>query len=206
MATASDLDDVHGLTFTRSVIQKHAAYPPSGASFASDSRVRRRPQGEAGRPYGGVPYRPHHPKYWNDPRAFDSVSFSPRKCDERAKYSLPSVRGGKPPASAGRFALDNTLARRRFCAASRPEFLRHPCRIIATVTLTPENGRLPFRICPCPDDRVKVRSQCAKQRANDVLSCDVLALISRMKQVRAIPCPDFFPPGQTLTEILQVHC
>jgi cytochrome P450 len=147
-------EDVHGLTFTRSVIQETMRLYPPIWSFIR--------QAVAEDEIGGHKVKPgdkmvmcayivhHHPKYWNDPEHFDPDRFSPENATKRAKYSYLPFGAGKRSCIGGALSLvDNTLALTQLLRRFRPEYLGEtPAGISATVTLTPENGRLPFRIRP----------------------------------------------------------
>jgi cytochrome P450 len=147
-------EDVHGLTFTRSVIQETMRLYPPIWSFIR--------QAVAEDEIGGHKVKPgdkmvmcayivhHHPKYWNDPEHFDPDRFSPENVTKRAKYSYLPFGAGKRSCIGGALSLvENTLALTQLLRRFRPEYLGEtPAGISATVTLTPENGRLPFRIRP----------------------------------------------------------
>ena len=147
-------EDVHGLTFTRSVIQETMRLYPPIWSFIR--------QAVAEDEIGGHKVKPgdkmvmcayivhHHPKYWNDPEHFDPGRFSPENATKRAKYSYLPFGAGKRSCIGGALSLvENTLALTQLLRRFRPEYLGEtPAGISATVTLTPENGRLPFRIRP----------------------------------------------------------
>jgi enediyne biosynthesis protein E7 len=145
-------EDVHGLAYTRSVIQETMRlYPPIWSfirtAIAEDE-------------IGGHPVKPgdkmvmcayivhHHPKYWTDPEHFDPSRFSPENATKRAKYSYLPFGAGKRSCIGGALSLvENTLALTQLLRRFRPEYVGEaPAGISATVTLTPEKGRLPFRI------------------------------------------------------------
>jgi cytochrome P450 len=145
-------EDIHGLTFTRSVIQETMRLYPPIWSFIR--------QAVAEDEIGGHPVRPgdkmvmcayivhHHPKYWRDPENFDPDRFSPENATKRAKYSYLPFGAGRRSCIGGALSLvENTLALTQLLRRFRPEYTGQvPAGISATVTLTPEGGRLPFRI------------------------------------------------------------
>lgn len=145
-------EDIHGLTYTRSVIQETMRLYPPIWSFMR--------QAVAEDEIGGHRVRPgdkmvmcayiihHHPKYWQDPENFDPSRFSPENATKRAKYSYLPFGAGKRSCIGGALSLvENTLALTQLLRRFRPEYLGQvPAGISATVTLTPEKGALPFRI------------------------------------------------------------
>jgi cytochrome P450 len=147
-------DDIHGLTYTRSVIQETMRLYPPIWSFIR--------QAVAEDEIGGHHVKPgdkmvmcayivhHHPKYWTDPEAFDPTRFSPENATKRAKYSYLPFGAGKRSCIGGALSLvENTLALTQLLRRFRPEYVGEtPAAISATVTLTPEKGQLPFRIRP----------------------------------------------------------
>jgi cytochrome P450 len=145
-------EDIHGLTYTRSVIQETMRLYPPIWSFMR--------QAVAEDEIGGHKVKPgdkmvmcayiihHHPKYWQDPENFDPSRFSPENATKRAKYSYLPFGAGKRSCIGGALSLvENTLALTQLLRRFRPEYLGQvPAGISATVTLTPEKGALPFRI------------------------------------------------------------
>lgn len=145
-------EDIHGLTYTRSVIQETMRLYPPIWSFIR--------QAVAEDEIGGHKVKPgdkmvmcayivhHHPKYWRDPDNFDPDRFSPENTTKRAKYSYLPFGAGRRSCIGGALSLvENTLALTQLLRRFRPEYMgEEPAGISATVTLTPENGRLPFRI------------------------------------------------------------
>jgi cytochrome P450 len=145
-------EDIHGLTYTRSVIQETMRLYPPIWSFMR--------QAVAEDEIGGHKVKPgdkmvmcayiihHHPKYWQDPEHFDPSRFSPENATKRAKYSYLPFGAGKRSCIGGALSLvENTLALTQLLRRFRPEYLGQvPAGISATVTLTPEKGALPFRI------------------------------------------------------------
>lgn len=145
-------EDVHGLTFTRSVIQETMRLYPPIWSFMRQAVAEDELGGHKVKPGDKIvlcSYIVHHnPKYWNDPEQFDPDRFSPENATKRAKYSYLPFGAGKRSCIGGALSLvENTLALTQLLRRFRPEYLGEtPAGISATVTLTPENGRLPFRI------------------------------------------------------------
>lgn len=145
-------EDIHGLTYTRAVIQETMRLYPPIWSFMR--------QAVAEDEIGGHKVKPgdkmvmcayiihHHPKYWQDPENFDPSRFSPENATKRAKYSYLPFGAGKRSCIGGALSLvENTLALTQLLRRFRPEYLGQvPAGISATVTLTPEKGALPFRI------------------------------------------------------------
>jgi cytochrome P450 len=145
-------EDIHGLAYTRAVIQETMRLYPPIWSFIR--------QAVAEDEIGGHKVKPgdkmvmcayimhHHPKYWQDPENFDPSRFSPENATKRAKYSYLPFGAGKRSCIGGALSLvENTLALTQLLRRFRPEYLGSvPAGISATVTLTPEKGRLPFRI------------------------------------------------------------
>jgi enediyne biosynthesis protein E7 len=147
-------EDVHGLTFTRSVIQETMRLYPPIWSFIRQAVTEDEIGGHKVKPGDKMVMCAyivhHHPKYWNDPEHFDPDRFSPENATKRAKYSYLPFGAGKRSCIGGALSLvENTLALTQLLRRFRPEYLGEtPAGISATVTLTPENGRLPFRIRP----------------------------------------------------------
>ncbi len=147
-------EDIHALTYTRSVIQETMRLYPPIWSFIR--------QAIAEDEIGGHKVKPgdkmvmcayivhHHPKYWKDPDAFDPDRFSTENAVKRAKYSYLPFGAGRRSCIGGALSLvENTLALTQLLRRFRPEYLGDiPAGISATVTLTPEKGTLPFRIRP----------------------------------------------------------
>ena len=145
-------EDIHGLTYTRSVIQETMRLYPPIWSFIR--------QAVAEDEIGGHKVRPgdkmvmcayivhHHPQYWKDPDNFDPERFSPENATKRTKYSYLPFGAGRRSCIGGALSLvENTLALTQLLRRFRPEYLGEtPAGISATVTLTPERGTLPFRI------------------------------------------------------------
>ncbi len=127
-------EDVHGLTFTRSVIQETMRLYPPIWSFIR--------QAVAEDEIGGHKVKPgdkmvmcayivhHHPKYWNDPEHFDPDRFSPENATKRAKYSYLPFGAGKRSCIGGALSLvENTLALTQLLRRFRPEYLgENSCR------------------------------------------------------------------------------
>jgi len=145
-------EDIHGLTYTRSVIQETMRLYPPIWSF-----IRQAVEEDE---IGGHKVKPgdkmvlcayivhHHPKYWSDPEHFDPSRFLPENVTKRAKYSYLPFGAGRRSCIGGALSLvENTLALTQLLRRFRPEYLGEtPAGISATVTLTPEKGTLPFRI------------------------------------------------------------
>jgi len=145
-------EDIHGLTYTRSVIQETMRLYPPIWSFIR--------QAVAEDEIGGHKVKPgdkmvmcayivhHHPKYWDEPDSFNPDRFSPENAVKRAKYSYLPFGAGRRSCIGGALSLvENTLALTQLLRRFRPEYLgENPAGISATVTLTPEKGQLPFRI------------------------------------------------------------
>ncbi len=145
-------EDIHGLSYTRAVIQETMRLYPPIWSFIR--------QAVAEDEIGGHKVKPgdkmvmcayivhHHPKYWENPEHFDPDRFSPENATKRAKYSYLPFGAGKRSCIGGALSLvENTLALTQLLRRFRPEYVGEtPAGISATVTLTPEKGALPFRI------------------------------------------------------------
>jgi cytochrome P450 len=145
-------EDVHNLTYTRSVLQETMRLYPPIWSFIR--------QAIAEDEIGGHKVKPgdkmvmcayivhHHPKYWDDPDTFNPDRFLPENSGKRKRYSYLPFGAGKRSCIGGALSLvENTLALTQLLRRFRPEYLGQvPAGISATVTLTPEKGTLPFRI------------------------------------------------------------
>ncbi|MBX2805906.1 MAG: cytochrome P450 [Hyphomicrobiales bacterium] len=145
-------EDVHNLTYTRSVLQETMRLYPPIWSFIR--------QAVAEDEIGGHKVKPgdkmvmcayivhHHPKYWDDPDTFNPDRFLPENSGKRKRYSYLPFGAGKRSCIGGALSLvENTLALTQLLRRFRPEYQGEvPAGISATVTLTPENGTLPFKI------------------------------------------------------------
>lgn len=145
-------EDIHNLTYTRSVLQETMRLYPPIWSFIR--------QAVAEDEIGGHKVKPgdkmvmcayivhHHPKYWDDPDTFNPDRFLPENSGKRKRYSYLPFGAGKRSCIGGALSLvENTLALTQLLRRFRPEYLGQvPAGISATVTLTPEKGTLPFRI------------------------------------------------------------
>ncbi len=147
-------EDMQALSYTRSVLQETMRmFPPIW------SLIR---QAVAEDELGGhhiVPgdkmvlcsYIVHHsPRYWDHPERFDPDRFRPELARARDKYVYLPFGGGKRACVGGALSLiENTLALTQLLRRFRLEYAGEtPAKIAATVTLTPEGGKLPFRILP----------------------------------------------------------
>lgn len=145
-------EDIHGLNYTRSVIQETMRlYPPVWSLIrqAVDRDELAGYQVEPGDKMVMCTYIAHHsPRFWKDPERFDPERFSPENAKKRAKYSYLPFGAGKRSCIGGALSLvENTLALTQLLRRFRPEYVGEvPARISATVTLTPAGGTLPFRI------------------------------------------------------------
>ena len=145
-------EDVHGLAYTRSVIQETMRLYPPIWSFIRTAIAEDEIAGHKVKPGDKMVMCAyivhHHPKYWTDPEHFDPSRFSPENATKRAKYSYLPFGAGKRSCIGGALSLvENTLALTQLLRRFRPEYVGEgPAGISATVTLTPEKGQLPFRI------------------------------------------------------------
>jgi cytochrome P450 len=147
-------EDIHGLAYTRSVIQETMRLYPPIWSFIRQAVAEDEIAGHTVKPGDKMVMcayiAHHHPKYWKDPDNFDPDRFSPENATKRAKYSYLPFGAGRRSCIGGALSLvENTLALTQLLRRFRPEYLGQiPAGISATVTLTPEKGTLPFRIRP----------------------------------------------------------
>jgi cytochrome P450 len=90
----------------------------------------------------------HSPLYWDSPEAFDPGRFAPGNEKKRHPYSYLPFGAGKRACIGGALSLvENTLALSQLLRRFQPEYLGEvPLRTAASVTLTPADGRMPFRI------------------------------------------------------------
>ena len=145
-------EDIHSLAYTRAVIQETMRLYPPIWSFIRTAVAEDEIAGHKVKPGDKMVMCAyivhHHPKYWTDPEHFDPSRFSPENVTKRAKYSYLPFGAGKRSCIGGALSLvENTLALTQLLRRFRPEYVGEgPAGISATVTLTPEKGRLPFRI------------------------------------------------------------
>jgi cytochrome P450 len=145
-------EDVHGLAYTRSVIQETMRLYPPIWSFIRTAVAADEMAGHKVKPGDKMVMCAyivhHHPKYWSDPQQFDPSRFSTENATKRAKYSYLPFGAGRRSCIGGALSLvENTLALTQLLRRFRPEYVGEtPAGISATVTLTPEKGQLPFRI------------------------------------------------------------
>lgn len=146
-------NDIHGLSYTRSVIQETMRLYPPVWSFIRVAKAEDEIAGHTIRPGDKIvlcAYVVHHaPKYWDDPERFDPSRHSPENSKKRLPYSYLPFSAGKRSCIGGALSLvENTLALTQLLRRFQPEYLGEvPAKISATVTLTPAGGTLPFRIC-----------------------------------------------------------
>jgi cytochrome P450 len=147
-------EDIHGLAYTRSVIQETMRLYPPIWSFIRTAIAEDEIGGHKVKPGDKMVMCAyivhHHPKYWSDPEHFNPDRFSPENATKRAKYSYLPFGAGKRSCIGGALSLvENTLALAQLLRRFTPEYVgTEPAGISATVTLTPEKGQLPFRIRP----------------------------------------------------------
>lgn len=145
-------EHVHSLHYTRAVIQETMRLYPPIWSFIRQASATDTLGGHAVAPGDKVvlcAYNAHHsPAFWDEPEAFRPERFLPENAGKRAKYSYLPFGAGKRSCIGGALSLvENTLALTQLLRRFRPEYLGEvPAGISATVTLTPYQGRLPFRL------------------------------------------------------------
>jgi cytochrome P450 len=145
-------DDVHALSYTRAVIQETMRLYPPVWSLIRVANAEDEIGGHKILPGDKIvlcPYIVHHSaKYWDDPEKFDPERFNPENMKKRAPYSYLPFSAGKRACIGGALSIvENTLALTQLLRRFRFEYMGEvPARISATVTLTPEGGRLPFRV------------------------------------------------------------
>lgn len=145
-------EDIHGLAYTRSVIQETMRLYPPVWSLIRQATAEDEIAGHTVKPGDKIvmfSYLVHHDaRFWPDPERFDPSRFSPENNKKRAKYSYVPFGAGKRACIGGALSLvENTLALTQLLRRFRPEYLGEvPAKISATVTLTPHRGGLPFRI------------------------------------------------------------
>jgi cytochrome P450 len=145
-------DDIHALSYTRSVIQETMRlYPPVWAiireALAEDEIAGHKVQ--PGDKIVLCAYIVHHSeRYWDNPEVFDPSRFLPENVKKRAPYSYLPFSAGKRACIGGALSIiENTLALTQLLRRYRLEYVGQvPAKMSATVTLTPEGGRLPFRV------------------------------------------------------------
>jgi cytochrome P450 len=147
-------EDIHGLAYTRAVIQETMRLYPPIWSFLREAIEEDEIGGHKVVPGDKMVMCAyivhHHPKYWKDPEHFDPDRFLPENATKRAKYSYLPFGAGRRSCIGGALSLvENTLALTQLLRRFTPEYVgENPAGISATVTLTPEKGQLPFRIRP----------------------------------------------------------
>jgi cytochrome P450 len=145
-------DDIHALSYTRSVIQETMRlYPPVWCLIrvATDHDDIGGHIVEPGDKIALCSYIVHRsPKYWDDPESFDPSRFSPENTAKRAPYSYVPFSAGRRACIGGALSIvENTLALTQLLRRFSLEYVGQlPAKPAATVTLTPEGGALPFRV------------------------------------------------------------
>ena len=145
-------EDIHNLTYTRSVIQETMRLYPPVWSFIRKAVAEDEIGGHKVKPGDKMVMCSyivhHHPKYWDDPDTFNPDRFLPENAKKRKRYSYLPFGAGRRSCIGGALSLiENTLALTQLLRRFRPEYQgQAPAGISATVTLTPENGTLPFKI------------------------------------------------------------
>lgn len=147
-------DDIHALSYTRSVIQETMRLYPPVWSIIRVATKEDEISGHKVMPGDKVvlcSYVVHHSeRYWDEPEKFDPSRFSPENMKKRLPYSYLPFSAGKRACIGGALSIvENTLALTQLLRRFRLEYLGEiPAKISATVTLTPEGGGLPFRVHP----------------------------------------------------------
>jgi len=145
-------DDIHKLAYTRSVIQETMRLYPAVWSFMRVANAEDEISGQKIMPGDKIAlcaYIVHHSeRYWEDPERFDPSRFDPENEKRRAPYSYLPFAAGKRACIGGALSIvENTLALAQILRRFTLEYTGEvPAKMTATVTLTPEGGRLPFRV------------------------------------------------------------
>jgi len=148
-------EQLQRLSFTRAVIQETMRLYPPIWSFIREAVAEDEIAGHAVKPGDKMvlsSYVVHHsPRWWPDPERFDPERFMPEAIHARQKthpYIYMPFSLGKRSCIGGQLSIvENSLALTQLLRRFRPDYLGEvPARLSATVTLTPENGELPFRI------------------------------------------------------------
>ncbi|MBI4724981.1 MAG: cytochrome P450 [Rhodomicrobium sp.] len=145
-------DDIHALSYTRAVIQETMRLYPPVWSIIRVALAEDEIAGHGVLPGDKIvlcPYIAHHSaRYWDEPEKFDPSRFMPENAKKRAPYSYLPFSAGKRACIGGALSIvENTLALAGLLRQFRFEYAGEvPARMSATVTLTPQGGRLPFRV------------------------------------------------------------
>jgi enediyne biosynthesis protein E7 len=145
-------DDIQALSYTRAVIQETMRLYPPVWSIIRVALEEDEIGGHKVRPGDKIvlsTYAIHHsPQYWDNPELFDPDRFAPGTEGNRAPHTYLPFGAGKRVCIGGALSLvENTLALTRLLRRFRPEYLGEvPARIGPTVTLTPADRHMPFRI------------------------------------------------------------
>ncbi|MDX2264867.1 MAG: cytochrome P450 [Hyphomicrobiales bacterium] len=147
--------DLQNLHYTRAVIQETMRLYPPIWSFIREAVAEDEIAGRKVEPGDKMvlsSYVVHHSeRWWPEPERFSPERFMPNAIRERQKthpYIYMPFSLGKRSCIGGQLSIiENSLALTQLLRRFRPEYLGEvPARISATVTLTPENGALPFAI------------------------------------------------------------
>ncbi len=145
-------EDIQALSYTRAVIQETMRLYPPVWSLIRVALEEDEIAGHRIRPGDKIvlsPYVAHHSmRYWDNPESFDPARFMPGSEKKRHPYSYLPFGAGKRACIGGALSMvENTLALTYLLRRFQPEYLGEtPARIAASVTLTPADGLMPFRI------------------------------------------------------------